>query len=101
MAISKSRKKEIADCVGEVASRIRKYTELTFNQEEYHKPGRSGGHGRKFMLIAKGIRAVRDSELELNRTGCFGNDEEKRMVIDELRTRADRFVKQGRAINHK
>lgn len=101
MPINADRRDAILDCVDNVVSRIRKDTELQFNREEYHKSGRSGGHGKKFNRIAGRLREVNRSQRELAATGCFDNDEEKKLVTTELAKRANRFVNQAKSINHK
>lgn len=38
---------------------------------------------------------------QLAETGCFENDEEKVLVMNELAKHADRFVNRAKSINHK
>ena len=101
MAISAERKKEIKRCVENAVEILRKETERSFNKENHHKSGRSGGHGKKFNIISTAIIRNKNNLNYLNKTECFENDEEKKEVVAEFEKYSKMFHNRAKSISHK
>lgn len=95
------RLKEIRVCVQNSIDVLRKEVELLFNADNYHKTGRSGGHGKKFNIISSAILRKKNESAFLQQTGCFTNNEEKIIVQEEFEKIAERFRLKAKSINHK
>lgn len=75
--------------------------ELSFNKEGHHKSGRSGGHGKKFNIISSAITRQKNSGNYLAATGCYQNEEEKKVVMAEFEKKAKMFHNRAKSINHR
>ncbi len=97
----KSIQATIQQCVENVVSKIRKQVELDFNKNNHHKSGRSGCHGKKFNIISQTIIRSKNDNSFLVETGCFKDDKEKKIVIQELIKHSNIFFEKAKSINHK